>query len=105
MSRAWETYAMPRFLIEVPHAPGHAACVRAAHALLSSGSHFISRADWGCRDGVHKTWMIVEVESKGDARQIVPPAFRSDANVIELNRCTLQEARAMLEELSEAPTG
>ena len=95
---------MPRFLIEVPHAPGHDACVRAAHTLLSSGSHFISRADWGCRDGVHKTWMIVEVDSKGDARQIVPPAFRSDTNVIELNLFTLQEAKDMLEELSEDST-
>ncbi len=96
---------MPRFLIEIPHSSEHDACVRATHALLSIGSHYITHADWGCPDGVHKTWMIVEVDSKGDARQIVPPAFRSDANVIELSKFTLQEIETMLQELSEEQTG
>ena len=96
---------MPRFLIEIPHSSEHEACVRAAHALLSIGSHYITNADWGCLDGVHKTWMIVEVDSKGDARQIVPPAFRSDANVIELSKFTLQEIQEMLQELSGEQPG
>src|SRR5262249_60647670 len=61
-----------RFLIEVPHEGNLAACVRAVDVFLKSGSHFLSRADWGCKDGEHKAWVVVEVESKDDARHILP---------------------------------
>ncbi len=91
---------MPSFLIEICHASEHEACVRAAHALLSIGSHYVTNADWGCRDGVHKAWMMVDVDSKEDARRIVPPAFRGDATVIALNKFTLQEIQEMLRDLS-----
>jgi hypothetical protein len=88
---------MPRFLIEVPHSSEHVACLRAIHALLSTGSHYVTHADWGCPDGVHKAWLIVEVDSKDDALCIVPPVFRSDTTVIELTKFSLQEARDMLQ--------
>ena len=91
---------MPRFLIEIRHTSEHEGCLRAAHALLSIGSHYITNADWGCRAGVHKAWMMVDVDSKEDARRIVPPAFRSDATVIELNKFTLQEIQEMLRDLA-----
>jgi len=87
----------PRFLIGISHSSEHEACARAVHALLSIGSHYVTHADWGCLDGVHKTWMIVEVDTRGEARQIVPPAFRSDANVIALNRFTLQGIKSILD--------
>ena len=96
---------MPKFLIEIPHSSEHEACVRAAHALLSIGSHFITNADWGCLDGEHKTWMTVEVDSREEARQIVPPGFRREATVIEVNKFTLQEIQEMLQELSGEQLG
>src|SRR5258707_132029 len=80
-----------RFLIEIPHEPSGMACVRAVDELLKTGSHLFTHADWGCRDGEHKAWIIVEVDSKDEARAIVPPAFRSLARVIQLNTFSLQE--------------
>jgi hypothetical protein len=91
---------MPRFLIEVPHSSEQVACIHAVHALLSAGSHYITHADWGCMDGVHKAWLIVETDCKDDALCIVPPAFRSDATVIGLTKFSLQEAEDMLREHS-----
>ena len=82
---------MPRFLIEVPHAAEQAACARVVEVFLRTGSHFLTRADWGCRDGEHKAWIIVDVDSKDDARGIVPAAFRRDAKIVELNTFTLSE--------------
>ncbi|HYX20866.1 MAG TPA: hypothetical protein VFA98_08480 [Thermoanaerobaculia bacterium] len=41
---------MPRFLIEVPHEAETVACARVVDVFLKSGSHFLSNADWGCRD-------------------------------------------------------
>lgn len=80
-----------KFLIEVPHEASMASCARAIEAFLTSGSHFVTHADWGCKDGEHKAWIMVEVDNKDEARAIVPPAFRSQAKVTQLNGFTLEE--------------
>jgi hypothetical protein len=75
---------MPRFLIEVPHDGSMAACKRAIDTFQRTGSQFLARADWGCSDGDHKAWMIVDVASKDEARQVVPPEYRVGAKVVAL---------------------
>jgi hypothetical protein len=77
---------MPRFLIEVPHENSKEACERAVQAFLQTGSHFVTNADWGCSDEVHKAWITVDVESKEQALMMLPPAFRKDAVVISLQK-------------------
>ena len=85
-----------RFLIEVPHEESTVACARAVEVFLTSGSHFLSNADWGCKDGEHKAWMLVEVDSKDEARRIVPPAFRRQAKIVQLNAFTMKDIEAIL---------
>ncbi len=87
---------MARFLIEVPHEAEHEACLRAVRILLTSGSHFLTRSDFGCLDGEHKGWLIVELESKEEARSILPPSFRSQANIVKLNKFTIEEIDELL---------
>jgi hypothetical protein len=85
-----------RFLIEVPHEESMVACALAVEVFLKTGSHFLSQAGWGCKDGEHKAWIVVEVDSKAEARNIVPPAFRSQAKVVQLNDFTMQEIENIL---------
>ena len=87
---------MARFLIEVPHEATMVACARAVEALLKTGSHFFTHADWGCKDGEHKAWIIVEVGNKEEARAIVPPALRSHAKIVQLNLFTVEEIQDLL---------
>ena len=87
---------MPRFLIEVPHEPTKVACAQAIAVFLRTGSHFFTHADWGCRDGEHKGWIVVDIDSKEDARAIVPPAFRSQAKIVELNAFSIEEIEEIL---------
>ncbi|HEY7534435.1 MAG TPA: hypothetical protein VH878_00635 [Thermodesulfobacteriota bacterium] len=87
---------MARFLIEVPHEAEVVACARVVQIFLTSGSHFLTHADWGCMDEEHKAWMIVEVDSKDEARLIVPPAFRSQAKIVRLNTFTMEEIDEIL---------
>ena len=87
---------MPRFLIEVPHEPTVLGCARDVEVFLKTGSHFCTHADWGCKDGEHKAWIVVEVDNKDEARAIVPPAFRSHAKVVRLNAFTLEEIEDIL---------
>lgn len=82
---------MSRFLIEVPHEAEMVACARAVRLLLSTGSHFLTHADFGCEDGEHTGWIVVDVDSKEEARAILPPVYRSQAKIIKLNRFTLEE--------------
>ena len=85
-----------RFLIEVPHDNTMTACVGAVDVFLKTGSHFLAHADWGCKDGVHKAWIVVEVDSKDEARRIVPPAFRKEATVVQLNAFTMKDIEDIL---------
>ena len=82
---------MSRFLIEVQHEAEQLACARIVQAFLSSGSHFLTHADWGCLDGVHTAWIVVEVDSKEQARSILPPGVRAHARIVALNQFTMEQ--------------
>jgi hypothetical protein len=82
---------MDRFFIEVPHEAETIACARAVEILLKTGSHFLSHAEWGCLDGVHKGWITVEAENKEQARNMLPPTYRHQATVVKLNKFTLEQ--------------
>ena len=82
---------MEKFLIEVPHEASEAACINAVKIFLETGSHFLSNADWGCVDGEHKAWMVVDVETKEQALQILPAAYRSDAKITKLIKFTRED--------------
>jgi hypothetical protein len=87
---------MPKFLIEVPHSEETIACAKVVKVFLASGSHFLTHAYWGCADGVHKAWMVVDVDSRAEALGILPPAFRADAKVIGLNFFSMERIDAIL---------
>ena len=87
---------MAKFLIEVPHPEETVACARVVDVFLKTGSHYLTGADWGCKDGVHKSWMVVDVDGKEDALRIVPPAFRAHAKVVQLNSFSMQEIDGIL---------
>ena len=88
---------MPKFLIEVPHEEERVACARAVHILLSTGSHYLTNADFGCLDGIHKGWITVDVESKEAARSILPPAYRSQATIVRLNNFSMKELEEIIQ--------
>jgi hypothetical protein len=87
---------MAKFLIEVPHEEETVACARVVEVFLKTGSHFLTHAEWGCMDGEHKAWIIVDVGSKAEARSILPPAFRAQAKIVGLNQFTMEEIAEIL---------
>ncbi len=82
---------MARFLIEVPHEGTTLECARVVELFLRTGSHFLTRAEWGCKDGEHKSWIIIDVDSRDEARGIVPPPYRSQAKIVQLNLFTMKD--------------
>jgi hypothetical protein len=77
-----------RYLIEVPHEDTKEACLRAIQVFMATGSHFVTNADWGCSDHVHKAWIVADLETKDQALSLLPPLFRRVATVIALERFT-----------------
>ena len=43
----------------------------------------------------HRAWIIVEVGSKDEARNIVPSGFRSQARVVRLNSFTMEQVEEL----------
>jgi hypothetical protein len=86
---------MARYFIEVPHEAQPEACIRAVKAFLNTGSHFLSNADWGCYDGDHKAWIILDLDSKKEALSVIPPGFKTQAKIVQLNKFSLQDLDSM----------
>jgi hypothetical protein len=87
---------MARFLIEVPHKAEKKECALAVEIFLKTGSHFLTHADWGCRDGEHKAWIIAELDSKEEVRNMLPPNYRTQAKIVRLNRFSIEEIDEIL---------
>jgi hypothetical protein len=55
----------------------------------------LSNADWGCYDGDHKAWIVLDLDSKKEALSVIPPGFKSEAKIVQLNKFTLQDIDKM----------
>jgi hypothetical protein len=86
---------MTRFLIELPHDPEYFSCARFIDIFRTTGSHFLTHAAWGCPDGRHMAWLMVDADSHDEARLVVPPAFRHQARVTRLGTFEVEDLNLM----------
>jgi hypothetical protein len=91
-----EGFIMSRFYIELQHDSEPLACARAVQTLLRTGSHFLTNADFGCFDGDHSARIVVDVDSKEEARTLLPPEYRYHAKIVQLNKFKLEEIDEMI---------
>jgi hypothetical protein len=87
---------MAKFIVEVSHSPDKIECLRTIQIFLSSGSHFLTHADWGCLDGEHKAWFVMEVDSKEEALRVVPSFYWKDTKITKLSKFNLTEVENLL---------
>lgn len=93
-----------RFLIEVTHDADEFTCARVVKTFLTSGSHFLTHADWGCADGDHRSWVIVDVADKKEAMAVVPPPLRPATRITGLNGFSLDYIEEILKKHSSSST-
>ena len=82
---------MERFLVIAPHTVEE--CKQALEQVLAVG--FITHFDWGCKDGEHTGWAILEAENAKEAMMAVPPAQRHSASIVRLTRFSPADIEAM----------
>ncbi|MEK6565784.1 MAG: hypothetical protein AABZ41_03655 [Bacteroidota bacterium] len=82
---------MERYLVISPHTAED--CAKAIKQIESVGS--LTRFDWGCKDGEHTGWVIVEADSKAEALMVVPSVERPHAKIVKLVKFSPSEVKAM----------
>ena len=75
---------MNRYLVESTHAAEE--CHHVVEQFMFYGH--IMNFEWGCADGVHSSWAMVESENEAEALLSVPPHLRSKARAIRLTKFT-----------------
>jgi ribulose bisphosphate carboxylase small subunit len=68
-------------------------CVRALKEALAIG--YLTHYEWGCKDGDHTGWAIIEAESKEQAMMSVPAFLREQARVVRLTKFDPAKVEAM----------
>ncbi len=82
---------MERFIVISPHTAKDCAAV--LKQMLYTG--YITHFEWGCADGEHTGWAILEAENPKEALLVVPPGQRPQAHVVRLNRFSPEEITRM----------
>ncbi|MDF1576131.1 MAG: hypothetical protein P1P86_13165 [Bacteroidales bacterium] len=62
------------------------SCLRSIHSFLSTRTHYVSSAEWGCREGENKAWLIIKTTNSNDAMRIIPAAYRQYAKITRLHK-------------------
>ena len=71
---------MDRYLVVSPHTTGD--CKQALKEVHAAG--YITHFDWGCMDGDHTGWVVLEAESATQALMVVPALQRTSAKAVKL---------------------
>lgn len=73
---------MDRYLVESHHE------ARDCDAIIKeiNAAGYLHYFEWGCHDGVHTGWAIIETDNREHARQIVPWQIRDKARVVKLEK-------------------
>jgi len=82
---------MKRFLVKSNHTGED--CVKALKEVLAIG--YLTHFEWGCKDGVHTGWAILEAEDKAEAMMSVPTFLRRQAQVVQLTKFQAEKVEAM----------
>lgn len=82
---------MKKFLVISNHT--NEDCGKALKETLAIG--YLHHFDWGCKDGVHTGWAMIEAEDKAQAMMSVPTFLRGQAQIVQLTKFQAEKVEAM----------
>ena len=98
-----ETTTMEKYLIEIKNGGDRASCLRSIQSFLSSRTHYVTSAEWGCLEGENKAWLIIKTSNSSDAMRIIPAAYRQHAKITKLHKFKGKEIdQEMLDQASSS---
>ncbi len=84
---------MSRFMIASKHEA--ADCVRALDAELAKGTAILDKFVFGCKEGDHTGYAIVETKNLSDALALVPNFLQQMACITKVDKFTPAEIRSL----------
>jgi len=82
---------MDKYIIESVHEAKD--CINILKLILAQG--YLTHYEWGCKDGVHIGWAVVEAESREEALMTVPSLIRNKARAVKLNKFSDEEVQSL----------
>ena len=73
---------MNRYLVIAPHTVED--CAKSIEQVEATG--YITHFDWGCKDGEHCGWVVIEAENAKEALLVVPSFDRPHAKAVKLTK-------------------
>ncbi len=83
---------MSKYLIASRHEP--ADCLRALDEELAKGPGMLDKFVYGCKDGDHVAYAIVEVKTLSDALAMLPGFLQETACITKVDKYTPAEIRS-----------
>jgi len=83
---------MTKYLITSRHEP--ADCLRALDEELAKGSNVLDKFVYGCKDGDHTGYAIVDVKTMSDALALVPGFLQELACITKVDKYTPAEIKS-----------
>ena len=84
---------MRQYLVESPHTKSE--CIAALTLVQAAG--YLTHFKWGCPDGIHCGWAIIEADNKSEALLTVPSLIRKKAHVTPIVEFASKEIDIMHE--------
>ncbi len=82
---------MERYLVISPHTVQD--CKQALKEVHAAG--YITHFDWGCMDGDHTGWVVLEAENAKQALMVVPTSQRHTARAVKLAKFSPADVEKM----------
>jgi len=83
---------MTKYLIASKHEP--ADCIRALDEELAKGPGILDKFVYGCKEGDHTGYAIVDVKNLSDALAMVPGFLQESACITKVDKFTAAEIKS-----------
>jgi len=87
------------YLITCSHTPE--TCLAALDAMSAAGKDALAQCEWGCKDGDHTAYMMVQADSKDAALAKLPEDARKDAKATMLVKFTQEDIKKFHESMGK----
>ncbi len=103
-TRAAEKTAKPtsskgKYLVVTPHQPEE--CLDVLDDLSTKDKKLLSQIEWGCTDGDHTGYLLVDADSKDAAIKKLPEKERAKAKAIKMAKFTPEQIKAIHEKMDK----
>lgn len=84
---------MRRYMLESPHTKEE--CLKELEGIMSEGRNVLDKFYWGCSQGDHTGYAIVDADDELKALNLVPGFIRNKAKAIEVQQFTPEQIKSL----------